>query len=130
LQRLAHPFLASLVLIVLTVGCSTTVTGAGGKKLTLVKPADQTIHRGKTNEVEVEVRRTNIVRPVVVAFSQLPEGVRVTNSKVEIPASEKTATVILHAEPDAALVTNQRVIVAARAEELEVADGFELTVKE
>ena len=130
MHRIVYEFFGFAVVIGLLAGCGSTVTGASGKKMTLVKPSAQTLHRGKTKEMDVEVRRNNILRSVVIAFSQLPEGVRVTNSKVEIPASENTARVVLHADPTAALVSNQRVIVTAKAEELEVAEGFELTVKE
>lgn len=112
-------------------GCdSSSVVGERGTKLKIVKPMDQTVARGKTTDFDVLIGRDEFSGPVALQLSQLPAGVHVTNTKMEIPNAETALTLTLHADPNAAMVTNQRVVVTAKAADLEVSEDFRLTVKE
>jgi hypothetical protein len=42
----------------------TSVEGSGGKKMTLVQPADQTVKRGSFTEVTVKISREKFSEPV------------------------------------------------------------------
>ena len=109
----------------------TSVEGVGGQKLTLKKPADQTLVRGKTNDVRVEIARKNIDGPVALEVGQLPRGVRVATNDQNIPREKEAVTLTLHADPTADLVTNHRVTVTAKAEPgVEATEVFQVTVKE
>lgn len=131
MRRLLHILPVLCIVSALVVSCdSSSVSGPGSTKLKLIQPKDQTLQRGKTNDVAVSIARDDFTGPVAIEVTQLPAGVKVTNSKTEVPSTDKSTTLTLHAQPDAALVTNHRVIVIARAGDMEVAEGFKLTVTE
>ncbi len=131
MKRFAQLLPAVLFILGLYLSCdSSTVRGPAGAGLKLQKPVDQTLERGRTNDVSVLIQREGFTGPVALELSQLPAGVNVTSSKLEIPGAGKSATVTLHADPQAALVANHRVLVTAKALGLEVSEGFNLTVKE
>jgi hypothetical protein len=125
------PF-AALVAIFALVGCEkSTVEGPAGKKLTLSKPADQTLKRGETNAVKVSISRSNFRDPVQVKFEGLPNGVTVQDLDRKINAEESSANFTLRAEPTADLVQNQEVkITVTGPDGLSVTESFKLTVKD
>jgi hypothetical protein len=105
--------------------------GAAGKKLTIVKPADQTIKRGETNEVKITIKRDAFRDPVTVRFEGLPTGVRVQDESHQIAAEENSGTFTLKAEPDASLAKDQMVYVTVSGPDgLKTEESFKLTVKE
>jgi hypothetical protein len=128
----ARKFLLALAPVaIFALGCDmASVAGSGGKKLTLVAPASQTIERGKTNDVLIAIQRKDFSGPVDLVFDRLPQGVKVTNPTPRIPSGDSSATVTLHADPGADLVKDQKVLVTAKASDMEVSESFNLTVKE
>jgi uncharacterized protein (DUF58 family) len=126
-------FAASVIfLLAATVSCEKTTSGASdGRQLTVYQPADQSLKRGESNQVKVSIERKNFRDAVKVTFSQLPEGVVVTDHDKLIAPEETSATFTLKAEPQAPLVSNHRVDVLAKASTgLESRQAFNLTVKE
>lgn len=115
-------------------GCErTTVEGPGNQKLTLHKPANQTIERGASNAVKIEIDRGNFSDAVTVEFGQLPMGVRITDQEKEkkVLPDSKAVTFTLYAEPTADLVKNHRVTVTAKgSQDLQATETFELSVKD
>jgi hypothetical protein len=113
-------------------GCErTTVEGPGNQKLTLHKPADQTIERGATNELKIEIDRSNFRDAVAIEFGQLPMGVRLNDTEKKVLADAETATFTLFAEPTAELVKSHRVTVTAKGSpNLQATETFELSVKD
>ena len=128
---LTSSFAFALVLVAAP-GCErTTVETSGGSKLTLKKPADQTLVRGKTNDVRVEIDRKDLAGPVEVEVDRLPKGVHVATDNTSIPQEQESVTLTLHADPNADLVTNHRVTVKAKASPgVEATEVFQVTVKE
>ncbi len=115
----------------LLVGCEQTTVSGTRKKLTLKKPADQTLVRGKTNEVRVAVERAGFSGPVTLEFGQLPKGVQVTPADQKVAADADSAVCTLHADPTADLVVNQNVTVTAKTmPDLQATETFKLTVKD
>src|SRR5262245_36862300 len=116
------------------VGCEkATVEGpaGSGKKLTLTKPSDQTLVRGKTNEVRIAISRTGFRDPVSIRFENLPAGVTVQDMDRAIKADDTSTNFTLKAEPTADLVQNQEVRVTATATDgLSITETFRLTVKD
>jgi len=113
-------------------GCKqTAVEGPSGKKLTLMKPADQSIKRGETNQVKVSINRDNFRDAVSIMFEDLPNGVQVQDKDKKIAPEETSATFTLVADPKADLVTNHNVKVTASATDgMKVTEVFKVTVKE
>ena len=126
------PACSLLCLLVLGVSCDrTSVQDSAGRKLTLKKPTDQTLTRGKTNDIRVEVDRKNIPDPVTVEIDQLPKGVHVVNAETKIPGGSESVTLTLHADPTADIVSNHRVTVTAKASpDLQATEIFKVSVKE
>ena len=122
--------LAALFLAAAT-GCEkTTVQGPAGKKLTLVRPADQSLKRGETNEVLVMISRENFGGPVEIVFENLPKGVHLVDSR-PIPGDKSRGTYTLHAGNDADLVENHQVLVSASGPDgMKATEMFGVTVKD
>ena len=126
------------VFLASTLGCEkTTVAGTGGRKLTLMKPSDQSITRGKSNDVKISIDRTKFEGPIAVELAQLPKGVQVTSGDKTIPRERDSVTFTLQAAPDADVVTNHRVTVTAKAAgdtatptDLQATEMFLVTVKD
>ncbi|MFO0982890.1 MAG: hypothetical protein U1E76_14360 [Planctomycetota bacterium] len=119
------------VLMIGAAGCEKSTVGARGKRLTLMKPADQTIKQGETNSVMITIRRDDFRDPVTIRFADLPAGVQVQDESREIAAEDKTATFTLRAAPDAALTKEHLVRVTASGPDgLETEESFKLTVKD
>lgn len=95
-------------------GCaSSTAKGAGGRELTLVRPASQTLHRGDTNRVDIMVTRENIPQDVSVHFTDLPRGVKVVEADRKVKPDEVIVTYTLFAANDADVVSNHQAKVTA-----------------
>lgn len=125
------PVLAAVAMTVV-LGCErTTVRDASGRKLTLMKPADQTLTRGETNKVAVTIARSNFDGPVNIMFEDLPKGVKLVEGKKSIEKDDSLDTWTLMADAEADLVTNHAVrIIAEGPEGLRAAETFYITVKE
>lgn len=133
-------FLTSLMLSMFTIGCSemkmfggansnSTVRGQNGEKLTLVKPHDQNIERGGTENVTIVLHRKNLDEPINVSIGQLPSGVEAVDSPREVSGNE--TQIVLRASDSAALVANQQVEVLAEGPNgMRTTETFRLTVKE
>ena len=123
--------IAVLASLMVGAGCEKSTVGAKGKKLTLMKPADQTIKRGETNDVKITIKRDDFRDPVTVKFEGLPAGVRVQDEARQIAAEETTATFTLKAEPDASVGKDQVVYVTVLGPDgLKTEESFKLTVKD
>jgi hypothetical protein len=107
-----------------------SVEGSGGRKITLLDVADQTLTRGQTNKVMITVTRDKITDPLDVTFENLPKGVSVVESSPKIAANENIVNFTLKAEPDADLVTNHEVKATIGHGDMKVSDTFKVTVKE
>lgn len=123
---------AALVLLAGAVGCEkATVEGPAGKKLTLVKPVDQTIKRGENNGVLITITRENFRDAVNVHFENLPQGVIVQDKDMKIGTGDTLATFTLKADDNAALVTNHEVTVTVTGpDNMKASEKFRLTVKD
>src|SRR5262249_11168545 len=124
---------AALCLIIpciAVVGCEkTTVEGPNAKKLTLVKPADQTIKRGDAEKVSITVKRTNFNEPVTVQFENLPKGVTVTDDGGKIEGNERTF--VLNASDSADLVQNYAASVSVKGPDgMTATEQFRITVRQ
>jgi hypothetical protein len=121
----------TLLSVVALAACTSTVEGPDDTALTLVRPVDQSMEQGATNEVKIVVHRKNFVRDVPVKFKDLPSGVKVVERDLEIPADDTTRTFTLYAERDAKPVSDHAVHVTVRGPEgIETTETFRLTVKE
>ncbi|MBI2919709.1 MAG: hypothetical protein HYY18_01340 [Planctomycetes bacterium] len=122
--------LAALFLAAAT-GCEkTTVQGPAGKKLTIVKPADQSLKRGEINEVLVMISRENFGGEVEISFENLPKGVHVADIR-PIPSDKSRGTYTLHADPEAGLVENHQVLVTASGPDgMRATEMFGISVRE
>src|SRR5262245_45024849 len=131
LKRWLTVALVPAFLLAALVGCeSRTVEGPGGKKLTLSKPADQTLRQGGTNDVRISITRDNFRDAVTVRFENLPEGVQVMDRDKKIAAEDKSGTFTLKADDTAPPVENHEVKVTAEGPDgMKVTEPFKLTVK-
>lgn len=122
--------LPSLVaLLVATAGCTreSSASGKAGTRLTLSKPADQTLVQGESNKVTVSIDRTGFAESVRVAFSNLPPGVSVTEDA--IAPGESSRAFVFVAKPDAGIVDKRIVTVTAQGAGISTSQTFELSVK-
>lgn len=121
-----------LATILVVAGCQkATVEGPSGKKLTLIKPANQTIKQGDTDKVTVRVNRDNFRDAVTVHFDQLPQGIKVQDQDTTIPAGDSLATFTLKAEPNAPPVDKHETSVTAEGPDgMKVTERFQISVKE
>jgi len=122
----------ALACILPGLGCSSTsASGSSGRKLTMVKPANQTLKRGDTNQVAITVVRENISTEVSIRFDNLPSGVKVIEKDKKMKDSDYIVNYTLFASNDAGLVSGQMVKVTAEGPDgLAVTEMFEVTVKE
>ena len=134
MNRLAtvHACISVLMLAFGISGCShSAVGGVGPSKLTLLKPGDQTIERGRSTKVFVHIDREDLQDPVSLEFEKLPPGVRVVDSDKNIPRGEESVAYTLEADPSATLVTNHRVLVVAKAgPDIQATETFAVTVRD
>lgn len=130
-----HLLLAALAVAAFTaipMGCgSSTGKGPGGRELTLIKPADQTLSRGESNRVAVAIARDEFEGPVRVTFEGLPDGVRVAEGDTSIPADANVMNFTLVADATAEIVSDKPVkVVVTGPDNLTTSEIFEITVKE
>lgn len=113
-------------------GCSSTsASGSNGKKLSMLKPVNQTLKRGDINKVAITVWRESINSDVSVRFDNLPNGVKVIEQDKKMKDSDYIVNYTIFASNDAGLVSGQVVNVTATGPDgLAVTESFELTVKE
>jgi hypothetical protein len=104
------------------------VRGAGGAKLGLTAPSDQTIKRGSTNEVAIKVDRGDFTGPVSIEFTGLPAGVTVANLG-PIPSGDEMKNFTLRATEAAGVVNDHPVTVIASAADMRVQQTFKLDVE-
>jgi hypothetical protein len=130
-MKYATRFVAALAVLVSALGCEkTSVEGAGGKKLTLIAPASQTLKRGETNQIAITVTRSNCADSVAVKFSDLPKGTSVVEDK-KIDADKNVGTYTIHSTPDADLVTNHVAKVTVEGPGgMTATESFQVTVKD
>ena len=124
--------LSLLCAAALAAGCaSSTAKGVGGRELTLVRPASQTLRRGETNRVAITVLRENIPSNVTVRFERLPKGVSVVEADRKLKPGELHVNYTLFAANDADLVSNYQARVTAEASDgLSASETLTLTVKQ
>lgn len=122
---------AAALLLTASIGCEkSTVEGPAGMRLTIVKPMDQSLKRGETNEVTVMIARENFSGDVKVTFENLPRGVTVIEDK-PIAADKSRGTWTLHASNEADLVANQAVrVTVIGPNAMAATEVFMLTVKD
>jgi hypothetical protein len=123
--------LAAIAALLLPLGCKhSTVQDSQGRSLTLMKPADQTVRQGETDQVAVSISRSGFSDPVSVRFSGLPSGVRVVEADKKIASDQSTANFTLQADPGADLVANHAVRVTAEGPSgVAATQDFKVTVK-
>jgi hypothetical protein len=103
------------------VGCSGqsgTVTGPGGKKLTLKTPTDTTLKQGDTRYVTVSITKTKFDEPVTVTLSDLPAGVTADETKKTIEKGQDSVKFTLKAANDAKPEKGQKVKVTAKSSDM------------
>lgn len=110
-------------------GRETTVRGAHGEKLTLVKPSSQSVRRGDAETVTIHVKRNGFSDPINVSLSQLPAGVEAVDTPKSVTGD--SVEVVLRASPTADLVSNQLVMVTASGPNgMGAQESFKLTVRD
>lgn len=129
MQRFPRFVLGALMLGGLAACSAREVSGSGGTELSLTAPADQTLHRGRTNSVAIMVNRDGFEGPVEISFANLPQGVSVPAGGT-IPAGESVRDFVLRASADALLVRDHPVTVTASARDMRVSQKFEVSVEE
>ena len=107
----------------------TTVRGEADRKLTVTRPHDVTLHRGKAESMHVRFQRHNFDGPVTVAVSNLPGGVEA----VDVPRQSQgnDDTIVLRASDRADLVDNHQAQVSLTGPDgMQATETFELSVKQ
>lgn len=122
--------LSALVVLGTAAGCDKqTATGKTGTALTVYKPMNETIKPGDRGEVDVRVNRDDFDGPLTVLVTDLPAGVRVTNSTMTIPKDDSKLTLQLAADPTAAIVKDHVVNVRVTgADGLTAYESFKVSV--
>lgn len=123
-------FAVAVAAAAMVCGCEKkTATGLAGQKLEISKPMDESITRGETGEVDINIDRTDFSGPVTVAVSNLPSGVVVTNSSLTIPSDDEKITLTLRADPTAQIVKDQVATVRVTSPTgVTVSETFKVTV--
>ena len=106
----------------------TTVRGPSGERLTLVKPENIHLKRGKAESVMVHLRRDNFSERVRVSVTQLPSGVEA----VDEPRSTNSdrVEVVLRAGSDADRVQNHQALVTAEGPDgIRATETLEISVQ-
>ena len=117
------------------VGCEQKTGTAQGtdpnkpKKLTLRLATSQTITQDKTDDMTVNISRTEFKDPVTIEIKDLPKGVEVVTKDLTIPGDKTMLTVQLKAAPDAPPVTDHPIKVIAKGGGVESDEIVKLTVK-
>ena len=100
------------------------------RKITIAVSGDHTITQGTTDDIMVNVTRSNHQDPVTLEVTDLPAGVTLDSKDLTIPADKNSITVRLKAAPDAKPVTDHVFHMVGKAKDLtsEVLN-IKLTVK-
>lgn len=99
------------------------------RKLTVRALYEHKAHRDGTDELTVGVDRDNFTGPITIELRDLPAGVSLATTDMSIPAGKDSLTVTVKATPDAPLVDDHVVRVAAKAADMpEASTTFKLDV--
>jgi hypothetical protein len=132
-------FFAGLLAII--TGCSNTTSSINtrvsptsgevlrDKVLTLSANEEQTIERGKTDEVDIGITRSNFDEPVTIEVGTLPKGITVVGKEMTIPNNAKKLTLTLQASADAAVGKHDVMITASAPGIQKTSQSFKLNVK-
>jgi len=100
------------------------------RKLTVKAPGTQNVTRDMTTEFSVSVDRDNFAGAIDIELRDLPKGVSIVTKEMTIPAGKDSLTITVKAAPDAPVMENHVVKVAAKAKDMpEAATDFKLDVK-
>jgi hypothetical protein len=113
------------------VACNKQASQVGEKKLTLNKPANQSIRQGDTNKVSVSIDRDKFKDEVRLTVSGLPVGVTMNDGTTAaiLPQNDKVDLVLVAAS-DAPAVNDHPTTVTATSGNLPpVSQTFFITVK-
>lgn len=117
------------------VGCEQKTATAPGTdpnkpvRLTLRLATSQSITQDKTDDMTVNISRSQFNDPVTIEVKELPKGVEVLTKDMTIPPDKTLLTVQLKAAADAAPVTDHPIKVIARGGGAETEEIVKLTVK-
>jgi hypothetical protein len=116
-----------------SVGCGggekKTAEGPEGKKLSVKAPGDISIKPGDTAEIKIEITREKFNDPVELKFTDLPEGVSITDKDLTIAKDISSTKLTLKAADEAKAVEDHKVTVAASGGGMKQDVHFKVTVK-
>lgn len=119
--------LAAIVVLGMSlVYLSSAAKGDAEKSLTLARPDKVTIKQGGTALVTIKIERKNFTQNVTVHFSDLPEGVSVTDAYRMINGPEQTYT--LAATDSAGIINNHFARVTVEMEDLRATELLNITI--
>jgi hypothetical protein len=98
-------------------------------KLTLRLAPSQTITQDKTDDMAINISRSQFNDPVTIEVKDLPKGVEVLTKDLTIQADKTMLTIHLKAAPDAPPVTDHPIKVIAKGGGAEADASVKLTVK-
>jgi uncharacterized membrane protein len=98
------------------------------KKLTLRLAESQTIVQDKTDDVTVNISRSEFTDPVNIEVKNLPKGVEVITKELTIPSDKTLLTITLKAAPDAQ-VGDHMIKIVAKGPGVDAEADVKLTVK-
>ena len=98
------------------------------KKLTLRLADSQSITQDKTDDMTVNISRTEFKDPVTIEVKDLPKGVEVITKDLTIPGDKTMHTLTLKAAPDAQ-TGDHMIKVIAKGGGVEADANVKLTVK-
>jgi hypothetical protein len=123
--------LLAIALLVDGTGCTRekkTGEGEAGKKLSVKAPADTSIKPGETATINVDITREKFNDPVALMFTDLPDGVSIMESDLNISKDANTAKLTLKATIDAKPVDDHKDTVTASGGGIKPAATFKVTV--
>jgi hypothetical protein len=88
------------------------------RKLTIAVSGDHTITQGATDDVMINVTRSNHQDPVTIEVKDLPKGVSLDSQDLTVPADKNSITIRLKAAPDAMPVTDHVFHIVGKAKDL------------
>jgi hypothetical protein len=107
----------------------TTVRGESDRSLTVSRPHDVTLQRGKANSMRVRFDRHNFDGPVTISVANLPAGVEA----VDVPRQSQgdDDTIVLQASDRADLVENHQARISLTGPDgMQATETFEVSVKQ
>ena len=101
------------------------------RKITVTVSGDHTITQGETDDVLVNVTRSNHKEPVTLEVSDLPTGVTLDSTDLTVPGDKNTITLRLKADPTAPAVKDHVFHIVGKAADIKSDTlNVKLTVKE